>query len=107
MQKVTDELLSKVSDCIVKSIQPERIVLFGSSYAWGNPHLDSDVDLFVVVSSSDLPSYKRARAVYRSLRDIVVPFDVIVQTRKEVERAVRVPSSFTHKVMDEGKILYG
>jgi len=30
MQKVTDELLSKVSDCIVKSIQPERIVLFGS-----------------------------------------------------------------------------
>jgi len=69
MQKVTNELLSKVSDCIVESIQPEKIVLFGS-YAWGNPHPDSDVDLFVVVSSSDLPSYKRARAVYRSLRDM-------------------------------------
>jgi len=106
MQKVTNELLSKVSDCIVESIQPEKIVLFGS-YAWGKPHPDSDVDLFVVVSSSDLPAYKRARAVYRSLRDIVVPFDVIVQTRNEVERAVQVPSSLAHKVMDEGKVLYG
>jgi hypothetical protein len=63
MQEVTSELLSKISACIVESIQPEKIVLFGS-YAWGVPHRDSDVDLLVVVPSSDQPSYKRASAVY-------------------------------------------
>jgi len=106
MQKVTNELLSKISECIVESMQPEKIILFGS-HAWGAPDQDSDVDLFVVVPSSDQPSYKRARAVYRSLRGIAVPFDVIVQTREELERTVSAPSSFAHKVMEQGRVLYG
>ncbi|MBF0282592.1 MAG: nucleotidyltransferase domain-containing protein [Zetaproteobacteria bacterium] len=106
MQTVTSDLLNKISACIVESIQPDKIVLFGS-YAWGVPHKDSDVDLFVVVASSDQPSYKRARAVYHSLRDISVPFDVIVQTQEELERSVRIPSSFAYKVMESGKVLYG
>jgi len=106
MQKVTSELLSRISACIVKDMQPEKIVLFGS-YAWGTPRSDSDIDLFVVVPSSDQPSYKRARAVYRCLRDIAVPFDVIVQTQDELARTVSLPSSFEHKVMEQGKVLYG
>ncbi len=106
MQKVTSELLNRISSCIVKGVQPEKIVLFGS-YAWGTPHRDSDVDLFVVVPSSDQPSYKRARAVYRCLRDIAVPFDVIVQTHDELERTASIASSFEHKVMEQGKVLYG
>jgi len=106
MQEVTSELLSRISECIVESMQPEKIILFGS-HAWGTPDQDSDVDLFVVVPSSDQPSYKRARAVYRSLRDIAVPFDVIVQTREELARTVDIPSSFAHKVMEQGKVLYG
>jgi len=106
MKKVTPELLRNISDCIVESLQPEKIILFGS-YAWGSPRQDSDVDLFVVVPSSDQPSYKRARAVYRSLRDIAVPFDVIVQTHDELERSVSVPSSLAYKVMEQGTVLYG
>jgi len=106
MQKVTTELLNKISDRIVNTIHPDKIVLFGS-YAWGTPHTNSDVDLFVIVPFSNEPSYKRATSVYRCLRDITVPFDVIVQTRDELERTAGIPSSFTHKIMEEGKLLYG
>jgi len=106
VEKVTAELLYRVSECITGAMQTDKIILFGS-YAWGKPTQDSDVDLFVVVRSSDQPAYKRATAVYRSLRNIAVPFDVIVQTRAEVERNVSLPSSLTHKVMEQGRILYG
>lgn len=106
MEKVTADLLRRISERIVESLHPEKIVLFGS-HAWGTPHQESDVDLLVVVSTSDEPPYKRARAVYRSLRDITVPLDVVVQTHDEMERSLRVSSSLTHKVMEEGMVLYG
>ena len=32
---------------IVDKYSPDKIYLFGS-YAWGNPTIDSDVDLFIV-----------------------------------------------------------
>jgi len=60
-----------------------------------------------VVASSDQPAYKRVCAVYRSLRDISNPFDMTVQTRDKLEHTVRIPSFFTHKVMAEGRMLYG
>jgi len=106
LQKVTDQLLKQITRHIVDSVHPKRIVLFGS-YAWGKPSQTSDVDLLVVVPSSDLPSYKRAREVYRSLRDIMVPLDVLVLTSQEVERAMDIPSSLAYKVMREGDFLYG
>ncbi len=106
MQKVTDQLLKQITRHIVDSVHPERIILFGS-YAWGRPDQTSDIDLLVVVSSSDFPGYKRARAVYRCLRDIIVPLDVMVLTRQEVERSVNIPSSLAYKIMREGNVLYG
>jgi len=81
-------------------IVTEKIILFGS-YAWGQPHQSSDVDLFVVVPSSGFLAYKRARAVYRSLRDIMV------LTYQEMERVKYLPSSLAYKVIREGKTLYG
>jgi len=106
VQMVTEKMLKRITQHIVDSIQPEKIILFGS-YAWGNPHQSSDVDLFVVVPSSDLPAYKRARSVYRSLRDIMIPFDVMVLTHQELEKLRDVPSSLVYKVVREGKVLYG
>ena len=106
MQEVTTQLLASISSRIVEAICPEKIVLFGS-YAWGKPHKDSDIDLFVVVDSSDEPEYRRARAVYRCLRDISIPIDVIVKTHDEVKRSAMVVSSLTKKVLDEGTVLYG
>lgn len=101
-QQTVDEICKR----IVSEVNPEKIILFGS-YAWGTPHEDSDLDLFVIVHSSDQPAYRRARAIYRCLRDIAVPVDVIVQTHDEVARSSRVVASLARKVLEQGRVLYG
>lgn len=106
MQKITPELLQSISSRIVDALHPEKIVLFGS-HAWGEPNQDSDVDLFVIVKESSQPGYRRARDVYRCLRDIAVPIDVIVKTRSEVHCNAHVVTSLTKKVLEEGVVLYG
>jgi len=99
-------VLREICRRIVAAIGPERIYLFGSR-AWGTPEPDSDVDVFVIVAHSAQPAYRRAREVYRCLRGIGVPVDVVVQTRDEVARAAGVRASLARKVLDEGVLLYG
>ena len=48
------DLVSKVTQRMVSVFDPQAIYLFGSR-AWGQPTEDSDVDLLVVVKSSDDP----------------------------------------------------
>lgn len=106
MKEITPELLKDITNRINAAVHPEKIILFGS-HAWGSPSADSDLDLFVVVHSSDQPAYLRARGGYRSLRGIGVPIDVIVQTHDEVERSRHVVTSLARKVLAEGTVLYG
>jgi len=106
MKKVSPEILEEITRRIVESVQPVKIVLFGS-HAWGQPNADSDLDLFVVVRSSDQPAYRQARGIYRSLRGIGVPVEVVVQSDEEVERGRKVVTSLARKVMEEGRVLHG
>ena len=48
LTKATPKQIQSVCDQIVRWFHPERIILFGS-YAYGDPSLDSDVDLLVVM----------------------------------------------------------
>lgn len=100
------DVIDEVRRRLVQSLRPERIVLFGS-HAWGMPGPDSDLDLLVIVADSDLPPHKRAQVAYRSLSGLGVPCDVIVHTRAEAERLDRVPTSLTHRVLREGRVLHG
>ena len=102
----SDETLTEAIRRIAAALTPEKIYLFGS-HAWGLPTPDSDIDLFVVVKESNLPSYQRSREAYRSLRGIREPFEVIVRTVSEVERSKTVASSLVKKVIEQGRLLYG
>ena len=103
---LTANLLTQIVQRLVESLHPEQIILFGS-HAYGEPNEDSDVDLFVIVSESDQPRYRRSREAYRALRGISIPTDVIVMTREEVKKKVNVRSSLISRVIHDGKILYG
>ena len=63
------DLVSKVTQRMVSVFDPLVIYLFGSR-AWGQPTKDSDVDLLVVVKTSDDhpldPGLTGLRAVARS-----------------------------------------
>ena len=106
MTTVNETTLSEISRRLVAAYSPEQIVLFGS-HAWGEPTVDSDVDLLVVVSESNEPAYRRASAGYRSLFGLDVPCDVWVRTREEVQREAALATTLTHKILREGRVLHG
>jgi predicted nucleotidyltransferase len=90
---------------LANEFQPEEILLFGS-HAWGEPAEDSNLDLLVVVSQSDLPPAQRAARAYRCLKGMKVPKDILVRTRAEVERFRHVPASLERRIFDRGRVLY-
>ena len=104
IQEVDSTVIQEIVDRIVASVDPRKIILFGS-HAYGKPHVDSDVDILVIMESS-LPRYKRAVPIYNALAGLLVPKDVVVYTPEEIEAWVDVPQAFITSVMDKGKILY-
>lgn len=98
--------IQEITPRLVAEFAPEQIILFGS-HAWGHPDENSDLDLLVVVSESDQPPPRRAARAYRCLREVPVPLDILVKTRKEVERTRHVPASLIHDVLERGQVLYG
>lgn len=105
MKTIDQELLDETVRRIVTVLQPKTIYLYGS-HAYGQPHQDSDIDLFVVVRDSDLPPHRRAVAAYRALRGLFLPAEVKVVTEAELERRAGWSSSVERAVLDKGKVLY-
>lgn len=105
MKAIDPKLLEEAVQRIVEALRPELIYLFGS-HAYGQPHEDSDVDLFVVVQDSTLPLRKRAVKAYRALRGLFLAAEVKVMTRAEFERRAEWLSSIERVVREKGKILY-
>jgi len=44
---ITQDQINDVVDIIVKNVNPEKVILFGS-YAYGEPQEDSDIDILVI-----------------------------------------------------------
>jgi predicted nucleotidyltransferase len=106
MKEINSEMLEEVTSRIVGAVHPEKIVLFGS-HVWGRPTDDSDIDLMVIVDRSEQPGYRLARDIYRSLRGLRVPVEVVVRTRDEMARGLAVKTSLERRVLEEGRVLHG
>ncbi len=105
MQPITEELIREIKDCIVGTVHPDKIIIFGS-YAYGTPTKDSDLDLLVIMPS-DEPMHKRVLPIRKLLRDFHVPKDIIVYTPDEVEKWKNVTNAFITSIMKKGKVIYG
>ncbi len=101
---VTPELLQEITDKIVANFDPEKVILFGS-YAWGTPHAESDVDLFVVMES-DLRPTQRVAAIRMAARPRFLPMDVIAKTPAEVKARLEKGDPFVAEILERGRVLY-
>ena len=97
-------ILEEAIERLKKEFQPEEIYLFGS-HAWGTPSEDSDVDLMVIVPSSDERPIRRMQRAHRCLRGIGFAKDVLVNTRAEFDRYRDLSASLSHKIFQEGRKL--
>ena len=102
--RVTKRLLAQMSDRIVRAFHPHEVILFGS-FAYGRPHQDSDVDLFVIMPSRESMA-KRMIRVDRVARVRGVPLDVLVFTPGEVKRRLVQGDMFIEEVLTRGRVLY-
>lgn len=89
---------------LVASIDPDRVILFGSR-ARGDARPDSDVDLLIVRASEE-PRHRRVLAAYRALRGMGMPKDILWVTPEEIEEWRPITNHVITRSLREGKVLY-
>ena len=101
---VSQEVLEEVVRRIVEAVQPVRIILFGSG-ARGAMGPNSDLDLLVIMPDG---THRRhtANDIYRCLRGIGLPKDIVVVTDTDVEKYRDNPSLVLKPALDEGREIY-
>jgi predicted nucleotidyltransferase len=90
---------------IAERFHPEKIILFGS-YAYGEPHAESDVDLMVIMPTRN--------AIDQAIRidlafERLFSLDVHVRTPYQIRQGLKDPDDrdwFLYEVMTKGKVLY-
>ncbi|MCK4448123.1 MAG: nucleotidyltransferase domain-containing protein [Candidatus Marinimicrobia bacterium] len=104
-EKITPELIDYIVGKIVREIQPEKVILFGS-YARGDFHQDSDLDLFIIKDSEESSRMLR-RKVDSLLWGRRFAVDLIVRKPSEVEWNFRAKNPFyLYHIFKDGKVLY-
>jgi len=99
-ERVLKELVRRIAE----SVQPRRIVLFGSA-ARGEMGPSSDLDVLVVMPDG-VHRRKTAQAICRSLSGLGVAKDVVVVTETDVREHRDNPSLVLCPALRHGKELY-
>jgi uncharacterized protein len=97
-------LLDEIVKRVTRVVQPLRVVLFGSAVRGGmGPH--SDLDILVVMPDG---THRReaSRTIFRSLRGLGVPKDIVVVTEQDVRQYGDNHSLVMKPALEEGKELY-
>ena len=104
MNSLNDDLVRDIVRRIVDTVQPEKVILFGSqARGAGRPNSDFDV---LVIKQSDEPRYRRSAPLYAALADLPVEVDVMAYTPEEVEEWSEVPQAFVTTALREGTTIY-
>ncbi len=96
----------------LKTIQPYKIILFGSC-AYGVPNEDSDIDLLVVLNSETMPqNFQENMDNKLFVRNVLqelnkhVSIDLIVHTRPMYKKFNEMGSMFSRELLERGQVLY-
>ena len=95
MNYISKETVTDIARKITSASDPEKIILFGS-YVWGKPDKDSDLDIFVIMESTERP-IKRAASLRRVLKDRYVPMDILVRTPEELKHRIDIGYLFVKR----------
>src|SRR6266849_5893448 len=102
LRRVPLSAIRKLVQEIAEKFHPEKIILFGS-YAYGQPHLDSDVDLLVV-----MPAWNEISKACRisCAVDRAFPLDILVRTPENLRWRLEEGDWFLREAVGKGKVLY-
>ncbi len=101
-------LLQQMVETIVREVDPETIILFGSR-ARGDARPDSDVDLLVVESTpftAGRSRFAEATRLYQALRNMPVSKDLLLYSRDEFEHWKHSLNHVVGRAVREGRVLH-
>ncbi len=98
--RIADEVTRR----ILETVQPQRVVLFGSSVS-GKFTKDSDLDVLVIVRG---PVHRRqlAQKINRNLHGVGAPVDIVVATEEDILQYGDKPGTILRPALREGQVLY-
>lgn len=98
-----NDTIKQILHKIIKIINPSKIILFGS-YARGDVHKGSDVDL-IIVGDFNEPFFNRIGKIL-DLNDTNLDIEPMVYTNEEFKKMVKEKRPFIMNVLDEGFVVY-
>jgi uncharacterized protein len=97
-------IIDEIVEQIKTQITPLQIIVFGS-IARNEAKAGSDIDLLVIMPNGT-HRRKTAHKLYRTIRKIDVPLDILVATLQDLEKYQHDPSLIYHHILQEGVEVY-
>jgi predicted nucleotidyltransferase len=100
---LTKEDIEKIVNEIKKTVETERIYLFGS-YAKNNFRKYSDIDLCIITNEKDKRKLDLIKKIRKNLRKVTsFPLDILVYYTDEFDERSSNKSTFENTIVKEGK----
>lgn len=95
-------LVKMISKRLKESYEAKEVILFGS-YARGEAHEDSDIDLLVIADTKER-LHERIATVLKLLRGLIryTPLSPIVLTPDELEIQLKKHNQFIEEIIETG-----
>ncbi len=101
---LSEQTLQEAARVLGEAAKPAKVILFGS-YARGEADDGSDVD-FLVIKPKLNDRGAEALRLYKALRVMRMPADILVCSESDIEERRDWCSSAIYWAMREGKVLY-
>ncbi len=101
---VNKALLAEIVMRLKNSLDLVKVILFGS-YAYGIPDKNSDLDLLVVLNTTQ-KGIKRYAMISKLLEPRRIPVDILVKTPQELGEQLADFNPFLSEILEKGKVLY-
>lgn len=107
MEKRIRDELNILKDIIIRAVPVDKIFLFGS-YADGKPHIDSDLDIYIVMpDDAKIREIDAMRLIRKAIRDKkTMPVDIVVSKENSFNKRKSL-ISIERQIEKNGILLYG
>jgi len=97
--------IDAITEAIKKAVPTEQIYLFGS-YAYGQPHEDSDYDFFLVIPDGGMRPLEAIHRAQHAISSRDKAIDILANTRSGFEKRKSWIATIEKTVNQKGVLLY-
>lgn len=102
---ISQETIQEAIARLVKAYNPLEIYIYGK-YAWGIPDEDDDLNILVIIETSDKKVYQRGDLAFDTLLSLEIPKNVTIFTKQEFDTFCQDITSLSYEIKNRGKMVY-